>query len=383
MKQIKLFYIDPMSYHNLAGYDFELLSKMDKEIDVSFYANVKFNMHIPNVNIIKIYSYSSKKGLSKAFSYFKSQIKLLFDIKKQRPNIVHFQWMRVPVLDYLLLKYIQRHSRVVYTSHNAFTHDDESKHKYAFIRILKTVDQVIVHTQRSKQELAMTIPDHKISIIRHGTLDLASYCRKTFDRHQLTKDIGQEKGIVFSALGTMDHYKGTDLLIAAWESSEILRYSREVKLIVAGKNKMGLKAKNLQAENIIFIERFIPDEEFLALLELSDLIALPYRSISQSGILLSAIVLKKRVLVSKAGELQDIFKHGNFGWVLEQTSVAGLRLLLEKIFELYQTDSLQPVNEDIWEQIKKAHAWETITRETSDLYKKLSRNNLERIRYVK
>lgn len=375
MKRIKLFYIDPMSYHNLAGYDFELLSKLDQEIDVSFYANIKFNMHIPDVNIIKIYSYSSEKGFRKAFSYLKSQIKLLRHIKKQKPDIVHFQWLKVPALDYLMLKYIQRYSRVVYTSHDALTHDDESKHPYAFIRILKTVDQVVVHTPRSKQELTLTIPDHKISIIKHGILDLAGYCRQDMDRYQFIKDIGPEKGLVFSALGTMDYYKGTDLLIAAWESSEVLRYSREVKLIVAGKNKIGLKAENLQAGNIIFIDRFIPDEEFLALLKLSDLIILPYRSISQSGILLSAMALKKRVLVSPAGELQEIFKHGNVGWILEQTSVTALRLLLEKILELYQTDALPPVPEDVWEQIKKEYSWETIAMETGNLYKNLSRKN--------
>jgi len=55
-RKVKLFFVDPMSYHNMAGYDFELLSNIDKNIEVSFYANEKFNMVVTNVNIKKIYN---------------------------------------------------------------------------------------------------------------------------------------------------------------------------------------------------------------------------------------------------------------------------------------------------------------------------------------
>jgi len=365
--QIELFYVDPMSVHNLAGYDFELLTNIDKNIKVSFYANEKVNISVPNVTIKKIYRYSQKKGLFKIISYVKSQIMLLQEVRRRKPAIVHFQWLKLPLVDYWIIMYIKKYSKVIYTSHDAFTHHVESEHKEMFIKILKIVDQVIVHTRTSKRDLTDFVVGEKIEIIRHGLLRLEKYCNNVCDSNKLKEDLNIESEIVFSALGSMEYYKGTDLLLEAWHSSEALRESKKVKLIIAGKNKMGLKRKNIRADNIIFIDRFIPDEEFIALIRLSDLILLPYRQISQSGLLLSAISEGKKVLVSTAGELAESFKYGDVGWILQQTSSEELKDLLEKLLERLQ-DVTAPVTEAIWRQIKADYDWAAIGEQTSRLY---------------
>jgi glycosyltransferase involved in cell wall biosynthesis len=379
IQQVELFFVDPMSYHNLAGYDFELLSNINKNIKVSFYANEKLDIAIPNANIKKIYHYSQKKGLFKIISYLKSQITLLYDIRKRKPDIVHFQWLKLPLIDYWFLAYIKKYSRIIYTSHDALTHDDEEKYKASLIKILKIVDQVIVHTHTSKQNLAAFIDRDKIEVIKHGLLKLERYFKTEFNSQQLKKELNIGNEIVFSALGTMDYYKGTDLLIEAWQSSAALRESKKVKLIIAGKNKMGLKREAIRAENVVFIDRFIPDEEFIALIKLSDLILLPYRRISQSGLLLSAIAEKKKVLVSTTGELLQPFKYGNIGWVLHQNDLSGLRALLERIHECLE-DVTEPVAQAIWSQIKAEYDWAGIGAQTSRLYSRIAFDNADNIK---
>ena len=183
------------------------------------------------------------------------------------------------------------------------------------------------------------------------------------------KDMHIKNEIVFSALGSMEYYKGTDILIEAWNNSEALKRSEKVKLIIAGKNKMGLKKEDIHAENVIFLDHFIPDEEFVALIELSDLILLPYRQISQSGLLLSAFSAKKKVLVSTAGELTDSFKFGNIGWVLQKTDSEELRKLLEKLLERIH-DVATPVSEGAWELIRAEYDWVPIGAQTTKLYLK-------------
>lgn len=369
--QIKIFYVDPMSYHNLAGYDFELLSNIDDNFNVFFYANEKFNMSIPRAYIKKTYCYSEKRGLFKIISYLKSQMILLRDIRKIKPDIVHFQFLKLPYIDYWILAYIKRFSRIIYTSHDAFTHDDEIKYKSIFIMILKLVDQVIVHTSASKQALISFIDKDKIEIIKHGLLKLDQYYKTGLNIDDLKKGLGIGDEIVFSALGRMDYYKGTDLIIQAWQSSTILRDSNQVKLIIAGKNKMGLKKEAIEAENVIFIDRYIPDSEFIALLKLSDLILLPYRQISQSGLLLSAIAAEKKVLVSNIGELMEPFNCGNIGWILPQCNIESLCSLLEMILE-DREDLIKPVDQDVWNQIKANYDWIDIGIQTNQLYQKIA-----------
>lgn len=370
-EQVELFFVDPMSYHNLAGYDFELLSNLNKKIKVSFYANEKFNLSIPGVNIKKIYKYSQKKGLGKLISYLKSQIILLREIRKRKPDLVHFQWLKCPFIDYWLLAYIKKYSRIIYTSHDAFTHDDEREYKASFIKLLKIIDQVIVHTSTSKQDLMAFLVQDKIEVIKHGLLKLEKYFETGLEGQQLRRELQIGNETVFSALGTMDYYKGTDLLLEAWQSSATLRESKKVKLIIAGKNKMGLKKEAIRAENVIFIDRFISDEEFYALIKLSDLIILPYRRISQSGLLLSAIAAEKKVLVSAAGELAQPFRYGNIGWIVHKNDPVGLRALLERLHERLE-DVREPVAQVIWSKVKAEYAWAGIGAQTSRLYQRIA-----------
>lgn len=376
LRKVELFYVDPMSYHNMAGYDFELLSNIDKNIKTSFYANEKFNMAIPGVSIRKIYHYSKKKGLCKILSYLKSQIALFFDIKKRKPDIVHFQWLKMPQIDYWFIACIKKYSRIVYTSHDALTHCDERKYKGSFIRILKLVDRVIVHTSASKQALTSYINGDKIEIISHGLLKLEKYFNTGLGSRQLKEELNIGNEVIFSALGTMDYYKGTDILLEAWQSSEALSKSNKVKLIIAGKNKMGLKRKAIRADNVIFIDRFISDEEFIALIRLSDLILLPYRRVSQSGLLLSAIAAEKKVLVSAAGELPHPFRHGNIGWILRQNDPAGLRALLEQILVTLD-DVTGQVDRAVWDRIKASYDWAGIGARTGSLYQKIAFNSAD------
>lgn len=369
MSSVRVFYVDPMSYHNLAIYDYELLIHMDQDIECVFFANQKIQLQIPEITIRKIYRYSNKRGAVKGISYLRSQLELLRHIKKHKPDLVHFQWFKQPLIDYFILRRMREYAGIIYTSHDAFTHDIEEKYKTVFEKILDLVDAVIVHTDSSKKSLANVINQDKIYKIKHGLLNLSNYSQDTINTDEYKKHMGLEGSIIFSALGTMDQYKGTDLLLDAWESSAVLSQSNKVKLLIAGKNKLGLKADDIKAENIILIDRFIPDEEFSTMLSISDLVLMPYRRISQSGLLLSALAAQKKILVSRAGDLAEPFTAGNIGWILEETNTSALRDLLERIV-LDETDKLlEPVDQNTWDCIKNCYKWDHIGLETSRLYR--------------
>lgn len=369
---VSVFFVDPMAYHNLAVYDVELLSHLDRHLNIHFYANEEFNLSVPGILVEKIYRYTQKTGLPKIVSYLKSQLKLFLDIRREKPDIVHFQWFKIPPLDYLLLVLIKKYSRVVYTSHDVFSHDNEKRFRRTFHKIFKLADEVVVHTRTDKDKLATIIAPDKITVIKHGLLDLEKHFKNVPDTGQIKEKLGIKTEIVFSALGTMNPYKGTDLIIRAWQSSAALSNSRKAKLIIAGRNKMGLTKEMFRQGNIIFIDRYIPNGEFIALIRISNLILMPYRSISQSGLLLSALAVEKKILVSQAGELTEPFRHGNIGWVVNQNDVGGLRAALEEIL-VREQDLTRPVDPAIWRGIREQYGWEDIGAKTSLLYLRTAR----------
>ena len=95
--------------------------------------------------------------------------------------------------------------------------------------------------------------------------------------------------------GTVDEYKGVDLLIHAYINSKSLN---GIKLVIAGK---GLTFGNVvnRNKNIIRINRFIDDSEVKDLFSKALFVVYPYRSATMSGVLSIAYYFKKRVLLSK------------------------------------------------------------------------------------
>ena len=56
------------------------------------------------------------------------------------------------------------------------------------------------------------------------------------------------------------------------------------------------------------LDKFLSDNEFNDLIEKSDVLIFPYRKISQSGVLLTALAHRKPVLVSRVGGLTQPLK---------------------------------------------------------------------------
>lgn len=113
--------------------------------------------------------------------------------------------------------------------------------------------------------------------------------------------------------GSVNSYKGVDLLIEAFENSKV---SEKIKLVIAGK---GLDYK-IHSKNIIRLNRYIDDDEVAVLFRKAKFIVYPYISATMSGVLSLAYYFNKIVLASdipffKENATQNVtfFKNGNIG----------------------------------------------------------------------
>lgn len=367
----RVFYVNPMSYSNLALYDYSLLSNIG-DLDLYYYCNTKYDQGVITTKTNKIYNYSDKTGFFKILSYLKSQFTLLKAVRSKAPEIVHFQWLKIHQVDYILLKLLKKLGiKTVLTAHNILPHGTGVKNMKSYKKIYSIVTAIIVHAENTRTELSesLNIDLRKIHVIPHGIFDLGknvdsekvdSYIEKF--RTQLELD----KKVVFSALGTINDYKGIDLIVDVWKNETISK-NNDIHLIIAGKGYHEKLVELNDMGNVSLLNRFLLEEEFLALLKLTDFVLLPYKKISQSGILLSAINEKKRVIVSDVGGLKDPFKFGEIGYVLSDLN----HIELNKAITMATFNNSVLPDEKIWHKIFKYYDWKDIGLKTNELYNSL------------
>ena len=91
--------------------------------------------------------------------------------------------------------------------------------------------------------------------------------------------------------GSVNTYKGVDLLLEAFERSKVMGC---IKLVIAGRGE----SYEIHSDNIIRINRFIDDEEVSVLFKKARLVVYPYISATMSGVLSLAYFFDKLVLAS-------------------------------------------------------------------------------------
>ena len=375
----KIFYIDPQSYNNLAIYDKNLISNMSDFL-IDFYGNKLFKCSLPEkINFYPIFNYSrNKNSLSKAFSYIKSIIKIANKIKFKRPQVVHIQWIRLWAVDYLFIKWVKSKGiKIVFTAHNILPHDTDNKYFNQYKKYYEIVDHIIVHDKRSKIELetSFLIPGNKITVIRHGALNFELNEADLTERiHELKNELKiTDTDIVFSSLGIQSLYKGVDLIIDVWNSNPLFYENPQCKLLLIGKSK-GIDYNLIKDKtNVIIRDLKISDLDFQAYLRLSSVVLLPYRRISQSGVLLNAISSEIPVVVTDVGGLCEPLEAGNIGWNIGESNFENLyNCLTNLIHNPYEINNKR--NFKAFDNVKQMYDWSAVSFETESLYKSLINN---------
>ena len=123
--------------------------------------------------------------------------------------------------------------------------------------------------------------------------------------------------------GRISPYKGLDYLLPAME--KIHAELPDCKLIVAGGGKYHFDIAKYQAADYIDIRnRYIPDEELVALISNCAFMVCPYTDATQSGVIMSAYAFNKPVIASNVGGLPEMVKHNHYGLVIKEKDVDAL-----------------------------------------------------------
>ena len=362
---MKIIFVDPQSYNNLGDYDKYLL----ENIPVSKIFICSHNMpyeSINNTRIIKNYKYHLKRKVFKVFSYLYSQICLIKIIKKEKPDIIHFQWFKIPLYDFIVLKTIKlvlRNVTIIFTAHNVLPHDTGIKFKKHYKRIYSFVDSIIVHTEITRDDIhnEFCIPENKINIIPHGFLPTK------FKFNNMKKPV-EENILTFSFIGFLSDYKGLDILLDAWCNNFKIINSKECRLIIAGAGDLPCLKTIPNNKNIVLENYFHTEEELARIISSTDIAVLPYREISQSGVLLTYLAEHIPVIVSNIGGLIQPFDIGKVGWILKELSASELSETIENVIN--NKTQIKSITNDylLWKKIDDYYNWKSIGKKTYSLY---------------
>lgn len=243
------------------------------------------------------YEYPSskfKKIIFKVYPY--DMIKCIRKIVKEKAiDKVHFLTGDFSLALMDLSSYISN-DNLYYTVHDLHPHTSNTMscvgkilHRHVIKATKHLIDKIPNLTTCSivqLNELRMRFPEKNVSYSHFPSLLTQEI--KNGDR-QVPELQNINDYVLF--FGTVDHYKGVDDLILAFENSKL---KNKCKLVIAGKGNINMK----YSSDIIFLNRFILDNEIKDLFEKARLVVYPYRNMTMSGVLSLAFYFQKRIICS-------------------------------------------------------------------------------------
>jgi beta-1,4-mannosyltransferase len=307
-------------------------------------------------------------------------------LRLQLPDVLHVHWPERQVLaprrqfrqvvEFLLFRlYVWatrvRGGKLVWTAHNAFPHDRprNALNLFLWTRFLTRLDGVIYLSGASQRQIETEFPvlcRKQSVVIQHGDYrDWLSTINTSTARHRISRQslgIPQDAKVILS-FGLIRPYKGIDLLV---EQFNLL--DDDTHLVITGYTSRPelrdrIEQLSVGRPNVHLLLRWAEGEELAALLELSDLVVLPYRTITNSGAALLALSAGVPILGPNMGSMPELQHLVGPEWVRLFDGRLSQPQLREALLWLRAPRSALP---DL-----KAFSWPRIATETLQLYRSL------------
>lgn len=302
----------------------------------------------------------------KGFDHAASMLLLLRRLRRERPDVIHFQWLPLPLVDGRLLRLFRKIAPLVLTVHdtNPFNGDPSaSLQQRGFFRSLNEFDRLIVHTAQGRERLCSAgIPANRVLVLPHGMLlDPPPYV-----------DDPMMGPMTFLLFGKVKPYKGLDLLIEAFASLDP-HLRGDARIWVVGKPYMDMAplkalAERLGvAEQLVIEPRFVGDDEVAGLFAPGTVAIFPYREIEASGVLSIALACGRPVIASNLGNFAETITDGVQGHLVPPGDIPALAAAMAHM--LSDRDFAASCSRQARALVDAVPSWDGIAALTADAYR--------------
>jgi glycosyltransferase involved in cell wall biosynthesis len=281
--------------------------------------------------------------------------------REPSPDLVHYQWLTIPMLDRLLLP---RTRPRVFTVHYPLPSTRAGLATQR--RLLAGMNAVISHSEHGARRLRdeAGIEPGRVRVIPHGAFD---YLTHLPEERPLPAELADVSGPVILFFGLLRPYKGIDVLLEAFRSIE------GAELWIAGMPRMPLgPLRDLAArahDRVRFIPRFVPDPEIPAYFRRADIVVLPYRDAEQSGVLYTALAFGKPMVISSVGGFTEVAERHGAARLVPPGDAAALATALRELVATPTARARLAVAAA--EAAAGPYSWDAIGARTLELYREL------------
>jgi len=279
-------------------------------------------------------------------------------------DVLHLTW---PPNVYEFMLYVLRH-KMMLTVHDPFPH---TAHDSFIVRLRRKVafwlvPRLIILNKAQRQDF---LDFYRLPACRVVDSRLSSYTYLRTVHPDFDKAGNKGSYILFA--GRISPYKGLDYLFPAME--QVHCQCPDCRLVVAGGGMYHFDVAQYQSLRYFDIRnRFIPDEELVALIANATFIVCPYTDATQSGVIMSAYAFHKPVIATNVGGLPEMVLHQKFGLIVKEKDS---QALANAIVELWQMpDRLNEFAKQIEETYDGGDlSWKKVAQELCSEYQKHSK----------
>ena len=294
--------------------------------------------------------------------------------RRLRPDVIHLHCTNPVVL--LYLRALSRLGRpLVATTHVVTPHEPIRFQESVYRRVHGLGDLLIAHSKFDRDRLLSEfgVQPERVVVIPHGEygfFERASGNGEATDRQSAKQGARQHLGLsmqdeVALFFGYIREYKGLDILLDAWPNVAAAR--PEARLVVAGDPvQLGPERRGeleRQASNLGAVCNFgyIPFSDVERYFAAADVLVMPYRHISQSGVLYLALALGVPVVATRVGALPEMLGDGDSALLVPSESPGELARALTRLLGDADLQERLAVG---GKRIAREHSWPSVAEQT-------------------
>ncbi len=266
---------------------------------------------------------SGKKGTFLQLINPLTWIRIARIVHQFKPDVIHItsaqEWN--PLIGFFV-RFILR-KPLVYTIHDVVHHEGTPKYFQITEAIFRKIPRFFVVLTRQGKDILISkgAAPERILVVPHGIYD--------FFTHYHTGLIHPEKEILF--FGRIEPYKGLDILLRA--IPDVFSKHPDWRLHIAGGGDISPYRKYLNDRRILVTNRFVSDAEVAGFMQRASIVALPYLSASQSGVIPTAFAFRKAVIATGVGGIPDMVQDHRTGILIPPNDPEALTQAINELIE--------------------------------------------------
>jgi glycosyltransferase involved in cell wall biosynthesis len=291
-------------------------------------------------------------------------------LRRIRPDVIHFQWMPLPLVDVAFVGAFRRIAPLVLTVHDSEPYQGATNRLMAlgFNRLVRAADAVIVHTPRTAEQLrGLGLDPGRLHHAPHGLLHGQALAKA----HRRTAADGRLRLLQFGKIKT---YKGVDILIEALGMLEP-EVRRRIRVSVVGAPYIDPRPLLQRVEQLGITDSvefrlcFVPDAEMMRWFADTDAMIFPYRQIDASGVLMAALAQGLPVIASRIGDFAEWLQHGRDALLVEPGDAPALAAAIATLVR--SPERLAAMGSAMRRTRAAVPEWDEIAARTVSLYESL------------